>query len=102
MSLVSLLIERRLHELLGTWRTDSKVRIFEIGTEPFLAVDENDPSEILISWLPRQGEYVENKFDKLIIWLKASESVIHGAKFPEWILKTQIYLFVLKSRMVKS
>lgn len=81
MSLVSLLIERRLHERLETWRMDSKVKIFEIGVEPFLARDENDSFAILIFWLPRQEEYVENKFDKLAIWLKTSKSMIHGVKF---------------------
>ena len=46
---------------------DSKVKIFEIGVEPFLARDENDSFAILIFWLPRQEEYIENKFDKLAI-----------------------------------
>ena len=87
MSLVSLLIERRLHERLETWRMDSKVKIFEIGVEPFPTMNENDPSAILIFWLLGQGEYVENRFDKLLIWSKAPEFMIHSVKFSEWTLK---------------
>lgn len=48
--------------------------------EPFLAIGDKLPSTTLISKLPK-GVYDENKCDRLVMWLDASELMIQGAKF---------------------
>ena len=73
---------------------------FEIGIEPFLAIEDNEPSTIFTFCLPEQGLYEENKLEWLVIWSEAPESTIQISfeqtatfkafeKLPVWAKKTR-------------
>ena len=58
-SFVNWLIDNKLQNKFGTWRTFSRIKESESFIVPFPAIVESEPSAILTLILPAQGEYVE-------------------------------------------
>ena len=75
---VNLLIDNKLQNKLGTWRTSWSVRSEEILIDLFPAIIESDPSTIFIFVFPMHRLLEENKFEESVIWSVAPESMIYG------------------------
>ena len=53
---------------------------FEIGIEPFPAIEEKPPSATFIFLFPEHGVYDWKSLNEFVIWSKAPESMIYEAK----------------------
>lgn len=74
-SIDNLLTDKRLQVSLGTWMTYFKLISSKILIWPFPAIAKKLPYVILTFSLPGQGDYVWNRWEKLVMWSFAPESI---------------------------
>lgn len=77
-SFVSLLIDNKLQDKFGTFKTDFSIIELEILILPFPAIDERERSAVFTLTKLAQGEYEEKRWYKSVIWSDAPESMIYG------------------------
>lgn len=69
-----------MQESLGTCKTDLRQILGDRKTKPLPAIGEKEPFAIRVFSWPGQGIYEWNKWEWLVMWSEAPESMIQGVE----------------------